>query len=528
MSLVTRCPACATTFKVVKDQLRISDGWVRCGRCSQVFDANDDLRETPDPVTALTGPSAAGPTTAVEPSEPSEHHAHGDAIRAAARDADIVFGNGGGASGSHIGVGQPTDEEAGIEPAHAEADRGGWVEDDDDFNDDLPPQDRLTESDKANEVAQVEADPEGSADESPASSTSRMSLAALFADTWPADRISAPPAPLVPAIPQYKSFPPFPSIDLSLPPAPAAKRFMRVSHQDAPTPEDESKLQDAGPLALPRSEEAEDSDDADLDPEATAPGTSTAVSQEPPDGEGAQLQKALRRARARSAKLARYKAREAAREKPPSDSQPFGDGAASLVMSTSEPEVQPQPAPSARAPVRTRTTRRRSRTRRIKTRFLATRAPWLAAAVIAGLLLVLQVLRFQRDLVVAHQPSWRPLLSALCSATGCELSALRRIGDIKIDGASFARERTGDSYRLSFTLRNVSAVDLAMPAIELSLLDLQERAVVRRVLMPADFNAPAVLPAHAERSASLPLSLAGPEASGLPPVAGFLVEALYP
>ena len=45
MSLVTRCPACATTFKVVRDQLRISDGWVRCGRCSEVFDATIDLRE---------------------------------------------------------------------------------------------------------------------------------------------------------------------------------------------------------------------------------------------------------------------------------------------------------------------------------------------------------------------------------------------------------------------------------------------------------------------------------------------------
>jgi predicted Zn finger-like uncharacterized protein len=48
MSLVTRCPACTTTFKVVRDQLRISDGWVRCGRCSHVFDATLDLHEAPD------------------------------------------------------------------------------------------------------------------------------------------------------------------------------------------------------------------------------------------------------------------------------------------------------------------------------------------------------------------------------------------------------------------------------------------------------------------------------------------------
>jgi hypothetical protein len=67
-----------------------------------------------------------------------------------------------------------------------------------------------------------------------------------------------------------------------------------------------------------------------------------------------------------------------------------------------------------------------------------------------------------------------------------------------------------------------------MPAIELSLLDTQERAVVRRVLMPAEFGAPSVLPARAERAASLPLALSGPEAAALPPVAGFHLLAFYP
>lgn len=39
MSLITRCPACNTLFKVVADQLKVSDGWVRCGQCREVFDA---------------------------------------------------------------------------------------------------------------------------------------------------------------------------------------------------------------------------------------------------------------------------------------------------------------------------------------------------------------------------------------------------------------------------------------------------------------------------------------------------------
>ena len=43
MSLATRCPSCGTVFRVVQDQLRVSEGWVRCGRCNGVFDAAEVL-----------------------------------------------------------------------------------------------------------------------------------------------------------------------------------------------------------------------------------------------------------------------------------------------------------------------------------------------------------------------------------------------------------------------------------------------------------------------------------------------------
>lgn len=51
MSLATRCTACGTIFRVVQDQLKVSEGWVRCGRCDTVFNAVEALfdleRETP-------------------------------------------------------------------------------------------------------------------------------------------------------------------------------------------------------------------------------------------------------------------------------------------------------------------------------------------------------------------------------------------------------------------------------------------------------------------------------------------------
>ena len=43
MSLATRCTSCGTAFRVVQDQLKVSEGWVRCGRCNAVFNALEGL-----------------------------------------------------------------------------------------------------------------------------------------------------------------------------------------------------------------------------------------------------------------------------------------------------------------------------------------------------------------------------------------------------------------------------------------------------------------------------------------------------
>lgn len=43
MNMATRCVACGTIFRVVQDQLKVSEGWVRCGRCDEVFNALEGL-----------------------------------------------------------------------------------------------------------------------------------------------------------------------------------------------------------------------------------------------------------------------------------------------------------------------------------------------------------------------------------------------------------------------------------------------------------------------------------------------------
>ncbi|MFT4195961.1 DUF3426 domain-containing protein [Ottowia sp.] len=68
MSLVTRCPACSTMFKVVPDQIRIAAGWVRCGHCGEVFDASAHMlpyertarpAKAPPPAPAADAPADA-------------------------------------------------------------------------------------------------------------------------------------------------------------------------------------------------------------------------------------------------------------------------------------------------------------------------------------------------------------------------------------------------------------------------------------------------------------------------------------
>jgi predicted Zn finger-like uncharacterized protein len=68
MSLVTRCPSCATAFRVQRGQLAARAGQVRCGKCNTVFDGiaalmedgPEPLRPEPSPQMGLFDPSRRG------------------------------------------------------------------------------------------------------------------------------------------------------------------------------------------------------------------------------------------------------------------------------------------------------------------------------------------------------------------------------------------------------------------------------------------------------------------------------------
>jgi predicted Zn finger-like uncharacterized protein len=63
----TRCPNCATVFRVATAQLEAYEGWVRCGRCAEVFNAESCLVELDTPPAPMgasvhgAAPSMAAP-----------------------------------------------------------------------------------------------------------------------------------------------------------------------------------------------------------------------------------------------------------------------------------------------------------------------------------------------------------------------------------------------------------------------------------------------------------------------------------
>ncbi len=78
MSLITRCPTCATAFRVVPGQLAARAGRVRCGKCGAVFDGIQALVEKsgeplllePSPQLGLFDPSRRPDTRPLDDTEP--------------------------------------------------------------------------------------------------------------------------------------------------------------------------------------------------------------------------------------------------------------------------------------------------------------------------------------------------------------------------------------------------------------------------------------------------------------------------
>jgi predicted Zn finger-like uncharacterized protein len=59
--MITRCPECATAFRVTAAQLDTRQGRVRCGHCGEIFDAVAFLETDPEDATTAAAAEAAPP-----------------------------------------------------------------------------------------------------------------------------------------------------------------------------------------------------------------------------------------------------------------------------------------------------------------------------------------------------------------------------------------------------------------------------------------------------------------------------------
>ena len=148
------------------------------------------------------------------------------------------------------------------------------------------------------------------------------------------------------------------------------------------------------------------------------------------------------------------------------------------------------------------------------------------ATVVLAITLVAQVAVHDRDRLAASSPALRSWLAAICAGINCTIGPPRRIDAIAIESSSFNQLRA-DTYRLQVTFKNQGAIDVALPALELTLTDGQERAVVRRVLTPGELgNIAGVIAPASEWSSSLALGVTD-DALGAR-IAGYRLLAFYP
>jgi predicted Zn finger-like uncharacterized protein len=145
--------------------------------------------------------------------------------------------------------------------------------------------------------------------------------------------------------------------------------------------------------------------------------------------------------------------------------------------------------------------------------------------------LLLQIAIFQRNVLAVQQPWLEPGLQTLCKHLKCEIKPPQKIESVVIESSSFGRIGP-DTYRLKVVIKNVGAILLSMPSLELTLTDTQEQALLRRVLTPGElgFSGDA-LNAGAGFAGELTLKIstfgAVPHAASLQP-SGYRILAFYP
>ena len=160
----------------------------------------------------------------------------------------------------------------------------------------------------------------------------------------------------------------------------------------------------------------------------------------------------------------------------------------------------------------------------------------LGLGFLAGIFVILlgvQWLVAHKDQVVAAEPRFLPVLQAFCKSFACRVKPLQRIESLLIESVSFVK-LDNKRFRLSFVLKNTADIPLELPLLELTLNDVEDKTMLRRVVLPVQFGAMAgaLLGAHSDTRGVVNLTLASDESLDSPitaaMVSGYRVLIFYP
>jgi predicted Zn finger-like uncharacterized protein len=187
-----------------------------------------------------------------------------------------------------------------------------------------------------------------------------------------------------------------------------------------------------------------------------------------------------------------------------------------------EPESEPEPAAEELhdEPEFVRRSREQEQAARKKKILM------IAGSALLALALAAQGVTTFRNVIAARFPQLIPALTAACVQLRCKLELPMQIETLAIDAGEL-QTLGGDTFSLVTALRNQGALAQAWPHIELTLTDANDKALLRRVLAPADYlpKGAAVargFAAHSEQPVKLYFSVTQIKASG------YKIAVFYP
>ncbi|MBD8657202.1 zinc-ribbon domain-containing protein [Oxalobacteraceae sp. CFBP 13730] len=176
------------------------------------------------------------------------------------------------------------------------------------------------------------------------------------------------------------------------------------------------------------------------------------------------------------------------------------------------PPPPPKPKPDIDEPEFVRSTRQREASSK------TTRIALAVGSVLLLIALVVQAAASFRDVLAARHPGLRPALVSTCALFGCSVNLPARPEQLVIETGELIT-LGGNAYTFSTVLRNQGDMALAWPSLELTLNDLDDKPLVRRVFAPRDYAgaaaaAPTGFAARGEQQVRIHFRLEGAEPSG--------------